>query len=428
MEQKELLDTLEKMKTALEASITEKAKAEIAEQIKEMKAANDKLIEDAKKLTDGDAAGIKAINDQLEEMKAENAALLKGFNLLQTRVKSTNLAQDEKKSWGATVAEVVDQKHDDIQKYLRKETNSLSLEIKAVADVSTANVTGGSVWGAQYRNGIIMSPNTKVHARDFLSVVGAGPGTDYYFMKENGQGEGAPAFTSEKQVADATNVATGLKPSFDVDLVESSVKFETLAGIMIASNKSLKNIPDFLRYLNTKIPQKMLDVETNNIFYGTGTSPIIKGILTSGNFTASTSSATVLVESIIDDLSLLEDTNKRMATGIALRPADYYSFFKNKAAGSGEYDLPQGLTFVGGVLYILGVPVGTTTGLTAGDYIVGDFREGAELLIQETMKIEFFNQHASLAATNQQLIRAEETIALPVYGSEYFIKGAVPTP
>lgn len=130
-----------------------------------------------------------------------------------------------------------------------------------------------------------------------------------------------------------------------------------------------------------------------------------------------------MVEKIIDDLSLLDDTYERQANGIIMRPSSYYSFFKNKATGSGEYDLPQGVTFVNGVLYILGVPVATTTALNTGDYVVGDFTNGTDLLIQESMRLEFFREDGTNVRTNQVTLRIEETIALPVYGSTYFVKG-----
>jgi HK97 family phage major capsid protein len=319
----------------------------------------------------------------------------------------------------------MDKKHDDIKKFERKEIKkfSLDLNLKTVGAVSTANVTGGT-WGYQRKPGIIMNPNTKQHVRDLLNVQQAGPGTDLYFMYESGTGEGSIAAVAETTAAAApTTQATGLKPQFDVDLAEAHVPFEIIAGWMLMSRKALNNIPGFLSFLQSRLPEKLMDVEDSYLLYGTGANNQVKGILTAPNYTASTSSSSVLVEKIIDDISLLEDTYKRTANGIAMRPADYYEFFKNKAGGSGEYDLPQGVVFVNGVLYILGIPVAKTTALTAGDYVVGDFQNGADLLVQESMRLEFFEQDSTNVRTNQITVRIEETIAFPVYGGNYFIKG-----
>jgi len=374
-------------------------------------------------------AELKTIGDRLE-------ATIKALDIVQARVKAdrNNGGNHPKqfKSFGDHLKECVEEKGDDIAKFIKGETTKLQLELKggnvqekAVADFSTANVTGGSVWGAIYKPGIITNPNQINHIRNFLNTVPAGPGTDYYFMKENGNGEGAPAPTSEKQAAAATNPSTGLKPSFDMDLIEASVKFETIAGIMIASKKALNNIPNFLNYLNMRAPEKLLDVEDAQILYGNGTSPNLDGILNTGNFIASTSTATTLCEAIIDDMALLEDTYKRLPIGIWMRPAPLLEIFKAKASGSGEFDLPKNVVFVGNQLFISGVPVYKTTALNVGDYFI-ESAMGVDLLIQEGIRMEFFNQHASLAATNQIMVRIEETIALPVYGADYRILGSVP--
>lgn len=253
------------------------------------------------------------------------------------------------------------------------------------------------------------------HVRSLLPTRSFGPATDYYFMRENGEGEGALTPVAE----------SALKPQIDLDLVEASVKFETIAGWLLTSRKAMLNIPGFVGFLQARLPEKLMDVEDAQILYGTGVSPQIKGILTAGNFTAgSGAGAIVLAEKIINDISLLEDTHKRIANGIVVRPAQFFSFFKNKAAGSGEYDLPQGFQFVNGILYALGIPVAKTTALATNDYVVGDFQRGAELLIQEAMRIEFFEQDATNVRTNQVTVRIEETISLPVYGDNYFVKGS----
>lgn len=375
---------------------------------------------------------------EIAELKSRLESTINGFDALQIRIKNDSRmtkSAPEVKSFGQHMKEMIEEKGDEVAKFIKGETTKLQIELKggnlapemkAVADVSTANVTGGSVWGAIYRPGIITNPNQINHIRNFINVQPAGPGTDYYFMKENGNGEGAPAPTAEKKAAAATDAASGLKPSFDVDLVESSVKFETIAGIMICSKKALNNIPNFMSYLNMRVPEKLLDVEDAQILYGNGTSPNLDGILNTGNYIASTSTATTLCEAIIDDLAVLEDTYKRQAIGIFMRPAPLLEIFKAKASGSGEFDLPMNVVFIGNQLYISGIPVYKTTALTVGDYFI-EAAMGVDLLVQEGLRMEFFNQHASLAATNQIMVRVEETVALPVYGDNYRILGSVPS-
>jgi HK97 family phage major capsid protein len=347
------------MKTGLEQKAKDNAKAEVTEQLR---AVNDK-IEELKSLKPEVTA------EELKQIKDEVKATVRALDILQIRVKSGTAKPTESvKSFNERIAEAVEAGTDQINKFNRGEIKSFTLEVKgqtisqeqkAVGALSTANVTGSTHWGAQSRPGIIMNQNQITHVRTLLPVRSADAGTDYYFMRENGNGEGSIAPTSEATAAATpTTQATGLKPQFDIDLVESSVKFETIAGWMLLSKKAMRNIPNLMGFLQARVPEKLMDAEDAQVLYGNGTSPNIKGILTSGNFVAGSAAGTTpLVEKIINDISLLEDTYKRIANGIAMRPADYYGFFKNKATGSGEYDLPQGVQFVNGVLYILGIPV-----------------------------------------------------------------------
>lgn len=411
----DLLKHLNETKAALEQAVKTETKAEVSEQLKAVNAAIEEL------------KGVKpeVTAEELKKIKDDLDITIKAFDKLQIILKRQSApANQEVKTFDQRLAEAVDESHDNIEKFKKGEIKKFALEIKAVGAVSTTNVAGTTTWGAQRRPDIVMTPNTMTHMRSLIPVTNAGPGTDYYFMKE-GAGEGSIAATAETtKAAAATTQATGLKPQFDVNLTEASVKFEYIAGWMLMSRKAMNNIPGFSSFLQRRLPVKLMDAEDTAILYGNGTSPQIKGILTAGNYTASTAGVVPFIEKIIDDISLLEDTYKRLATGIAMRPHDYYSFFKHKASGSGEYDLPQGVLFVNGILYILGVPVAKTTGLNSGDYVVGDFENGTELLIQEAMRLEFFEQDSTNVRSNQITVRIEESVALPVFGSDFFIKGS----
>lgn len=298
----------------------------------------------------------------------------------------------------------------------KERERKFSIELKTVGDVTTSNYTGG-VRGMQVlRPGIIQTPPRKTHIRDLVPGGSIGPGTEYVFMRENGPGEGA-----------ITSVAEGgTKPQIDIDLVEASVKIETIAGWLRVTRKAMNNIPGFLSFLQSRLPEKLLRVEDALLLQGDGVSPNVKGIMTAGNFTAATSTAPILIEQLIDSAAQLEDDEERDATGMLIRPVEYYGFFKNKAEGSGEYDLPQNVTFVNGVLYISGIPVFASTAMPSGKYIVGDWAMGAQLLTQEGIRIEFFEQDGNNVRENKVTIRIEETIAFPVYGDNYFIVGDVP--
>lgn len=361
---------------------------------------------------------IKALQDKISEgekaWQEAKKSLQDQHDKLSAKVNAPRIENTSQKSFGQVLGEALTEATDNIAKFERKEIKGFTLDIKAVGDVSTGNVTGGSRYGQLMAPGIRTNQSRKVHMEDILPGGAIGPGNTFTFMRETGNGEGAIAPVAEGE----------MKSQFDVDLVEATVNVETIAGWMRVTRKAMNNIPGFISFLQARLPEKFKRVVDQQVLYGSGVTPNLKGILTAGNFVASTADASqVLIDKIITDISVLEDTYERDATDILLRPAHYYSLFQNKALGSGEYDLPEGVTFVNGQLYVFGIPAHKTTALTATDYVVGDFEMGAQLLTQEAMRIEFFEQDGTNVRENKVTIRIEGNYALPVYGPDYFIKG-----
>lgn len=415
--QTELAATKKALEDAQAKKFAENLEPEIKKHFEAKYAEKLKAVED--KLAEVKGLPAEVTPDELKKMKEELAVTIKAFDMLQIRLKNTgNATPEAPQSFGEVLQKAMEEATDDINKFARKESKSLIIDLKAVGDFSTANVTGGSRWGQLQRPGIIQEPNRKRHIRSLVPVGTIGPGTEFVFMKENGAGEGAIAPVAEGAA----------KPQVDMDLVESSVKIETIAGWMRVTRKAMNNIPGFTSFLQARLPEKLLNVEDAQLLTGDGVTPNIKGIMTAGNYTAGTTTETAFIDRIIDTLAQLEDEEERYATGILMRPAQYFSFFKNKAAGSGEYDLPENVAFVNGVLYISGVPVFTSTALAAGKFIVGDWAMGAQLLIQEGMRLEFFEQDGTNVRENKITVRIEETIAFPVYGDNYFIVDDVEEP
>lgn len=407
---------LETLKTSLEGKTTREVNIAI-------KAFEGKFNEAVSKET---KAVKEAFELELKEVKEQFAKDVKVVqdhaDRLDVKLQGKSRAEQASKSFSEVLSEKFEESEDAFEKFRRKETKSFAVELdgvkdlntKAAGDVSTGNVTGGSRYGQIMRPGIIENPNRRVHMADILPGGSVGPGNTYTFMREDGDGEGNPAPVAEG----------ALKEQFDVDLVEATVNIETIAGWMRVTRKAMSNIPGFVSFLQSRLPERFMKVLDDQILYGNGTTPNLKGILTAGNFVASDSAlANPLIEKLIDDVSLLEDTYERYADGILLRPSDYYSFFKNKASGSGEYDLPMGVTFSGGQMRLFGIPVYASTAITSPDYVVGDFSMGAQLLTQEGMRIEFFDQDGINVRENKITVRIEGNYALPVYGPDYFIKG-----
>ena len=388
--------------------LIEKGLAEVKAKVTEATEKSTKEVQEIK-------GEIKTVSVQVTEVKEYAEKLQNHVDSLEMKLNGSAVQNAEKKSFNDVLADAINENEDNYQKFLRKEKKSFAIELKAVGDMSTANVTGGSRYGQLFDPNIRQNPNRKVHMSQVLRGGSIGAGNTYTFMRENGNGEGAIAPAAEG----------ALKSQFDLDLVEATVNVETIAGWLRVTRKAMNNIPGFVSFLQARLPEKFQRALDAQILYGDGTTPNLKGILTSGNFVASTAVASQkLIDKLIDDVATLEDKYERDATGILLRPIDYYGFFKNKASGSGEYDLPEGVTFVNGQLYLFGIPVYASTAITAPDYVVGDFDLGAQLLTQEGMRIEFFEQDGTNVRENKVTVRIEGNYALPVYGPDFFIKGS----
>lgn len=403
--EKKAAELLEKTK-ADTLKDAQKSASEMIEQ--KSKDIAEKLVAEAKSLVEG---AEKKSADQVEAVKKE----LNDFaSEMRISIKSNESNKVETKSFADVLGKAMEDATDDIAKFQRKETKSVIIELKAVGDFSTGNVTGGTRYGQLQANGIIENQNRKVHLMDLMPGGNIGPGNTYTYMRENGLGEGLIAPTAEGVI----------KPQFDYDLVENTVQVETIAGWMRVTRKAMANIPGFISFLQSRIPERFKKVLDNQILYGNGTSPNLKGILTAGNFVASTAVLnTFLAEKITTDIAVLEDTYDRSASAVLLRPIDLATFYNNKATGSGVYDLPENVVWQGNQLFISGVPVYASTAPNAPDYVVGDFQMGAQLLTQNGMRIEFFEQDGTNVRENKVTVRVEGDYALPVYGSDYFIKG-----
>lgn len=356
---------------------------------------------------------IKSVREELEKKFASDIKVVQDHaDKLDIKLNQKDVRETKGQHINDVLAKAIEDNTDAYEKFVRKETKSFALELKAVGDISTGNVTG-TRYGEVLNPNIIENPKRKVHMTDIMNGGSIGAGNTFTFMREDGRGEGDPAPTAEG----------ALKPQFDFDLEESTVNIETIAGWMRVTRKAMSNIPGFLSFLQSQIPERFQRVLDNQILYGDGTTPNLKGILTAGNFQASGATlANPLIEKLIADVSTLEDTYERDANGILLRPTDYYSFFLNKASGSGEYDLPQGVTFENGQMRLFGIPVYASTAIQTPDYVVGDWM-GAQLLTQEAMRIEFFEQDGTNVRENKITVRVEGNYALPVYGDDYFILG-----
>ena len=403
MTPEEIKAQLDALKLNLEKDVTAKAKAETEVQIKALEEKLAKANPDYKKELAEAKADIKVMKDAADKNQKALDDLI--------AAKNDKAISKQGKSFNDLLKEGIEENKDKLA--TMKKGQQVSFEMKDVGDMTFGNnFSTADVSVTTLKPGIIELPKRKLHIRQLLSGGTMGNST-YTYVKEIA-GEGAPATVAEGVV----------KAQFDLDLQEVDSPSQYIAGWVRISRKMLDDVQGMTTFLQSRLPEKLLRVEDEQLLNGDGTSPNLSGITDTGNFTAPTGTATIDVEQLVQAIAQLEGYD-REANGILLSPSDYYQILLNKAAGgAGTYDLPSALATVqNGQLFIAGIPVFRSTALAADKFIVGDWVMGANLITREAPRVEFFYEDGINVRENKVTVRVEERIAFPIYGDNYFVYG-----
>lgn len=366
----------------------------------------------------------EAKTEEVAKLRSDLDITIKAFDQLQVRIgndrkKDAMQPIGETKAFGEMLAEGLKEKAGELKEL--KKGQVIDFQMKSVADMSfPVNFSTARTTVAYNKPGIIELPKRKLHIRELLQTGTMGAKSTFNFVKEvTGDYLGSPSGSGPASVAEAT-----LKPQFDLKLVEAAVNAEWIAGWIRISRNMLDDVEGMTTFLQSRLPELLLRAEDAQLLTGSGSTPQIKGIMTAGNYTAATSSATLDVEQLVYAVAQLEGYD-REANGILLNPADWYRLWLTKSTGATNfYDLPdEMITRINGQMYIVGIPVFRSTAIAQGKFIVGDWTMGANLILREAPRVEFFMEDGINVRENMVTVRVEERIALPVYGDNYFIVG-----
>lgn len=395
-----ITDGLEATKAAVIAVADTNAKAEI------------------KKMNDLVEQKFAALNNLPADVKPEMvtkaiddiAVLIKDWAEMEKLVKQGRFAAPgtEGKSFNEAFAIATKENADKIVNL--KKGDNLMIELKDMTFGNAFTTAGASV--TYVKPGIIELPKRKLHLRELLQGGGMGNKSTFDYVKE---------ITGTGSIANAAESAT--KSQFGLKLQEASVYAEWIAGFLKISRNMLDDVEGMTTFLQSRLPELLLRQEDTQILNGSGVRPNLLGIQSVGNYTAGAAAVTNRAETLINAIAQLENLD-REANGILISISDWYTLWLYKAATSGEYTLPVNLIEkVGNQMYVAGVPVYRSTAQTFSDYLVGDWTMGANLVTREPARVEFFVEDGTNVQSNQVTVRIEERVALPVYGSDYFIFG-----
>lgn len=394
---------LAELKSALEKDFEKKSKVEIQEQIASFE-------EKAKGLYSEEIKGLQAkFNEKSDAMQAH----LDKLDLrLQEKSKGTN--KEEVKSFNDILAETIEANADAIRTS-KKGMTELNMEMKAVGDMSIgANFPGATPFVQEVRNPMIETPYNRVWLADLLPQ-GTSSGSSIIYPKENG-GEGAAGLWLDPAVD---------KPQMDFDLTSQSAFFKWIAGIVVVDREMLDDIPFLTSYLQNKMLISLKTAENSFVLNGAGGTNPVQGLLAAA--TAYDGTYTAAVDRIIDSGwgQIVEDTfDFYQPTTTVLTPRDAVAVGLNKAAGSGEYDLPNGsVAFANGRLTVGGLTVAPTTQIGTGNFLTFD-RNAVMFVRRMQPELRMF-EDAALARRNKVMFRIEERVTMAIFNNQALVKGAL---
>jgi HK97 family phage major capsid protein len=257
----------------------------------------------------------------------------------------------------------------------------------------------------QYQPGIVYDPDRTEHIRDFISQ-GTTNSNMVSFIQEY-----ANTWTN----ADVTTEGSELKQG-DVDLKRVDAAVIKLSVYGILSEEMMEDVDGLTSYLMARLPSKLRNEEDDQILnHGT------YGILTKA-----TAYSDALADADISYYDILADAIRQIrddeyqATAILLHPQDYTNLILTKD-DNGQYVTPY--AFMNGRITVVGVPVYQTTAMTAGTFLVGDFKLGAQVFDRRQISIEFTNTNEDNFVKDMVTVRCTERIAICVYRAKCFIDG-----
>lgn len=382
MEKKELMSELEALKSTLETSISEKTKSEIAEQLKAQITEIDAKL---KSFSEGQssAEAITAMAKEVADLKADNAALLKGFDLLQTRFKTTkssSASSMEKKSFGQLFSEGLEENFDQIQNV--KKGKPFRMEIKAVGNMTlTNNLTGDGV--ASYAATQAILPSQKINFRDLMPTAVSPTGL-YVQYRETG-GEGAIAVQTEGS----------FKGQVDYDLSEIKIVEDYIAGFARFSKQMAKQLP----FMQTTLPRLLLRdfyKAENAAFFAT-----VSAAATGTTASAETDDIKYIVDCIAAQMNNNYNASYALVSHLQLARLNKLLYTNGYYQGSGGI-----LSSVNGNVAISGTPILPASWVTDDKILIID-RDYLERVETEAITVEFSMEDADNFTKNLITARIE---------------------
>jgi len=351
-----------------------------------------------------------------EEVEALKADFYKQVQEIQARIKQikqTGIEEKAIKSIHDAIANAIEEGADKLKNFSGKE----KLILKAITDTSWASTGVLERQTTEVRTSLYNSPYSPLYLRNIFPNVT----TDQASVVIPQAG----AITGGAGVWERGDGTTPTpKPEINPTYKDITVPMKWIAGMVTVNRELLLNV----KYLQSSITNTLL--YSRNGLFAAENNMIIDYITANAPDYATNfgGSMTIGVEMILDAAFNILLGKYMNPTHVLMNPADYLAYIKlNKAAGSGEYDLPNDLLrgFAGTNLEttVQVVPVPTLAAGTAYVVSAPEF----EFISRLAPEIKVSEEHADNFAYNKVSFRVEEMAGFVAKDLNAMVKIGLPT-
>lgn len=404
----ELKKALEGLRDKLEKATEEKMEAAKKDNAEKVKSFDEKI-----------EALEKQISEKEAEVSKKDITVLKDefqkqMDAMQAEVKKAKKEKWNKQSgFGDLIQKCLEEQKDNLVKMSKNELGSLQFQAKDITTGSISMASGSTAINpgiaSQTIPGII-TPQVQPHVRNFLPT-GTMDGAGVYYIQQSSWTPNAGYQAGEGAT----------KTRVDAELETVYAPAVTIAAILKVSRQAMDDIKFLSSYLNSQAPEQLMLFEDQEILYGSGATNHLKGLFTAASSYTPDSGDDNQYDKLLTAMKELATGNYVSPTAAWVNAGDYYDFLKIKD-NDGTYQFPPTVVNGGG-LSIAGKPIIPLPGVTAGDFLVGNFNIAAQLLFREGINVRIFEQNDTDVEDNMLTIRIEERVALPIYRPYAMLKG-----
>tara|TARA_R110000803_G_scaffold28710_4_gene66138 strand:- start:161 stop:1456 length:1296 start_codon:yes stop_codon:yes gene_type:complete len=310
----------------------------------------------------------KELFDAIQKQMESTTEILKAQGLA---IAKTNRTEGLDKSFSEQLRSKLSENIENLKTLKQGDKSSskdgeFSFTVKAVGDITSANISGGNVPVEQRIAGVDGFVLRQPRLLDLVTKAAATSNIISWVSKANAEGAAG-------QTAEGT-----AKNQIDFDLVVNSESVKKTTAFIKVSTEMLDDV-DFIEseIKNELMTEVMLAVETQ-VYSGDNTGQNLNGIRTQAAAFAPSAEFTALVDNannidvLVAAADQIEALNQPMPSAILMHPTDV-NILKTIKVSATDKRYVDRLVNVAGSLELDGIPIVKTTLVTKGDYLIGFF-------------------------------------------------------